>query len=116
MIILVSFLSGIMASMGLGGGMVLLLYLTFFAHKPQLFAQGVNLIFFIPIATISLILHSKKGLVKWKFTLLPIIFGSVFVCFFSFLAQKIQGDLLSKIFAIFLISVGLLQIFQKPKK
>lgn len=115
MIVLVSFLSGIMASMGLGGGLVLILYLTIFANKTQLFAQGVNLIFFIPIAIISLIMHSKKGLVKWKISILPIIFGSIFVCICSFIAHNINSDLLTKAFAVLVIITGLLQLFQKPK-
>lgn len=62
----VAFLSGIFASMGLGGGMVLIVYLTVFAGFSQLAAQGINLVFFIPIAIISLVLHTKNKLVEWK--------------------------------------------------
>lgn len=47
---IVAFLTGITASMGLGGGFILVIYLTIFAQMPQLAAQGVNLIFFLPIA------------------------------------------------------------------
>ena len=35
-------LSGIIASMGLGGGAVLLLYLVYLKETPQLTAQGIN--------------------------------------------------------------------------
>ena len=45
-----AFLTGILASLGLGGGMILILYLTIFAGMAQFEAQGINLIFFIPIA------------------------------------------------------------------
>ena len=51
-----AFLTGIFASMGLGGGMVLIVYLTVFAGFSQIAAQGINLVFFIPIAIISLVL------------------------------------------------------------
>ena len=41
-----AFLTGILASMGLGGGMILILYMTLIAGMEQLTAQGVNLLFF----------------------------------------------------------------------
>ena len=41
-------LSGVIGAMGLGGGGVLIIYLTLFLGMEQGIAQGVNLIFFIP--------------------------------------------------------------------
>lgn len=61
-----AFLTGVFASMGLGGGMVLIVYLTVFAGFSQLAAQGINLVFFIPIAIISLVLHTKTSLWNGK--------------------------------------------------
>ena len=61
---IVAFLTGITASMGLGGGFILVIYLTIFAQMPQLAAQGVNLIFFLPIAAFSLIFHIKNKMIE----------------------------------------------------
>lgn len=61
--------------MGLGGGMILILYMTLIAGMEQLTAQGVNLLFFIPIATAALIIHTKNKLVKWKKIVPAIICG-----------------------------------------
>ena len=36
------------SAMGLGGGGVLILYLTLLRDTPQMIAQGVNLLFFLP--------------------------------------------------------------------
>ena len=47
-IAIVSFATGVFASLGLGGGMVLIIYLTVFVGMPQIQAQGINLIFFVP--------------------------------------------------------------------
>lgn len=58
--LIVSFLTGVMASLGLGGGMVLILYLTLIAGTGQLEAQGINLFFFLPIAAVSLFFHTKN--------------------------------------------------------
>ena len=75
--VIVGFLSGVTASLGLGGGFVLLLYLTAIANMDQLQAQGINLVFFLPIAALSLIIHAKNGLIE-KEPLLPAIgFGLV---------------------------------------
>ena len=44
------FAAGALGAMGLGGGSVLILYLTLCAGLPQLQAQGINLTFFLPCA------------------------------------------------------------------
>ena len=56
-------LSGVIASMGLGGGFVLLIWLTLHDGMPQREAQGVNLLFFLPIALISVIMHIRAGFI-----------------------------------------------------
>ena len=71
------FFSGLIGSMGLGGGAVLLIYLTVFQHTPQFKAQGMNLIFFIPIAVLAVIIYAFKKEIKWK-EILPLIFHSLF--------------------------------------
>ena len=47
-------------------GAVLLLYLRVFGGAGQFEAQGINLIFFLPIAALSIVLHARNGLVSWK--------------------------------------------------
>ena len=51
-------LSGMIGAMGLGGGGVLIIYLTLFLGMEQGIAQGVNLIFFFPCAVFALIVFS----------------------------------------------------------
>ena len=45
--IIIGLLSGAAASMGFGGGFVLIIYLTVFLNIDQITAQGVNLLFFL---------------------------------------------------------------------
>ena len=45
--LLAGLFSGILGSMGLGGGGILIIYLSLFTATEQLKAQGINLIFFI---------------------------------------------------------------------
>ena len=62
----VSLLSGVAASMGLGGGFILLVYLTVFGDMPQMEAQWINLIFFLPIGGLALFFHIKNRLIDKK--------------------------------------------------
>jgi len=110
---IVAFLAGILASMGLGGGMILIVYLTIFTGSNQLTAQGINLVFFIPIAILSLIIHTKNKLVAWKKIAPAIICGTISVIFGSLLATRLGSENLTKLFAIFLLIVGIREIFAK---
>ena len=111
-----AFLTGIFASMGLGGGMVLIVYLTVFAGFSQLAAQWINLVFFIPIAIISLVLHTKNKLVEWKKAVPAVLWGTAAVIISAWLANRIEQSLLSKAFGIFLILMGLKELFFKSEK
>lgn len=111
-----AFLTGIFASMGLGGGMVLIVYLTVFAGFSQLVAQGINLVFFIPIAIISLVLHTKNKLVEWKKAVPAVLWGTAAVIISAWLANRIEQSLLSKAFGIFLILMGMKELFFKSEK
>lgn len=110
---LVSFLTGIFASLGLGGGMVLIIYLTVFAGTPQIQAQGVNLIFFIPIALISIYFHHKNHLIEWKMIVPVLIAGVITVVIFSILANNIDNSILQKLFGGFVIVAGIKEIVAK---
>ena len=111
--LLAGLLSGIIGGMGLGGGAVLLIYLTVFAEVPQLTAQGINLIFFIPIGLLAVIVYSFKKQIKWKKALL-IALGGIIGTFIGISAVKLIGsDITGKIFAVLLIFLGLKEVFSK---
>ncbi len=115
-VILVSLLSGITASMGLGGGFVLLIYLTAFAGIPQMEAQFINLMFFLPIGTLSLWFHKKNNLIEKKAILPSALTGIVGVALGVVAAKFLGNEILSKIFAVFLIFIGVREIFSKAKR
>lgn len=111
--IIIGLLSGIAASMGFGGGFILIIYLTAFTDTNQLTAQGVNLLFFLPVALISLLIHQKNGLIRWK-TLLRLIPGGILgILAGAFISAHINVDFLQKMFAALLIFVGFREIFHK---
>ncbi|HZJ78129.1 MAG TPA: sulfite exporter TauE/SafE family protein [Clostridia bacterium] len=113
--VLAALFSGIVGAMGLGGGGVLVLYLTLILNENQLTSQGINLIFFLPCAILSIFLHTRKKLIKWR-EVLPIIIGGVCgVALGAWLALSISADLLAKIFGAFLLLLGIRELLSKTK-
>ncbi|MGN0585924.1 MAG: TSUP family transporter [Oscillospiraceae bacterium] len=110
-LIIAAFLTGIFASMGVGGGMILIIYLTVFAGYSQLEAQGINLVYFLPIAALALIIHTKNHLVEWKKALPAIICGVIAAVVGAFIAEQLGSDILRKIFGGFIFIIGIKEIF-----
>ncbi len=113
--LLAGLFSGAIGAMGLGGGAVLLIYLAVFKDVPQLKAQGINLLFFIPVGLLAVGIYAFKRQIKWKITL-PIALGGLLgAAAGTFLAASLGGDFTAKIFGGFLIFLGVKEIFIKEK-
>ncbi len=110
-----AFLTGIFASLGVGGGMILIIYLTVFAGFDQLAAQGINLVYFIPIAALSVIIHTKNKLIEWKKIIPAVITGIIFAAFGTFISKSIGSEGLRKIFALFILVIGFKELFFKRR-
>ncbi len=113
--LLAGLFSGILGSMGLGGGGILIIYLSLFTDTKQLTAQGINLLFFVPIGLLSVIIYSLKKQIKWKITLKIALFGIIGTVIGIFLANYLGGDITSKIFGGLLIIMGIIQLLKKAK-
>ena len=64
--------TGVLSGFGVGGGTLLLVYLTAVAGADQHLAQGINLLYFLPAGLLALPAHIKNGYVEKK-ALLPCI-------------------------------------------
>lgn len=115
-LLLVGFLSGITASMGLGGGFILLLYLTVFTALPQREAQLLNLLFFLPIALLSVCLHLKHGFIEKSVLKKAILWGTLGVALGTFLSFWMEEAWLSKLFGGLVLLIGLKELFHRKKK
>ncbi len=111
--LLAGLFSGILGSMGLGGGGILIIYLSLFTDTDQLTAQGINLLFFIPIGILSLIIYGIKKQIKWKTTAKIAVFGVIGAIIGIFLADFLGGNITGKIFGGLLIIMGIYEIFFK---
>ena len=110
-----SFISGLLGAMGFGGGSVLIIYLTVFASVPQVEAQGINLMFFIPCAIVSVAVNLKNRLVQYKTSIFLIIGGAIGIAAGYLLLKNIPTDLLGKLFGAFITAIGVITFFKKQK-
>lgn len=106
-------LAGLLGSMGFGGGSVLIIYLTFFTNMPQKQAQGINLLFFIPCAIVSVLCNLKNNLVRPR-TGLWVTLGGVFgIALGTFIVGRLSSPILGKIFGGFVVLMGVITLFSK---
>lgn len=108
--------TGILSGCGVGGGTVLLVYLTAFAGMEQTLAQGINLLYFLPAAAFSLPGHLKNGYVAKNILLPAAAAGLAAAALGAFLATGLDEGLLRRIFALFLIAMGLRELFYPRRR
>lgn len=108
--------SAVVGAMGLGGGSVLILYLTLVRHLPQLVSQGLNLLFFIPCAVTAVLIYAKQKIIQWNYVLPLVLGGSIGVAVGTFFLKSLDTKYISVLFAGFLLSVGAYTLFSKDKK
>lgn len=111
--LLAGLLSGIIGAMGLGGGAVLIIYLSVFTGTEQLASQGINLMFFIPIGLLAVVIYAFKKQIKWKTTLLLAAWGLLGAVIGLMLTDLLGGGLTAKLFGGLLILIGIKEIFCK---
>lgn len=116
MAFLAGFLTGILSGFGIGGGTLLLLYMTLLAGVGQQFAQGINLLYFLPASAASLLSHRKNGYLDPKAAFPAILAGIVCTALASWAAVSIDVSMLRRLFGVFLICVGLYELFGKSAK
>ena len=109
---LAGIVSGVIGGMGMGGGTLLIPILTIFLGFAQKNAQGINLIAFIPMSLVALVIHMKNKLVDFRVGIPIICSGLLFSVGGSYLASLLNNDILKKIFAVFLLLVGVYQAIQ----
>lgn len=115
-LIIIGFLSGVVAGMGIGGGTLLVPGLVFLAGVSQHAAQGINLVVFMPIAIPALCIHIKNRRINYKMAGYLSLIGALSAFCGAHIAVAVSSDMLRKGFGIFLLVVGFLELFSKGEK
>ena len=104
--------TGIISAWGVGGGTLLLLIMTLFLGVDQTTAQGINLLYFLPTAGVSLFFHRKNGLLDKAVIRQAVPAGLISAAAAAWLATAVDVALLRKPFGIFLLLTGLTTLRQ----
>lgn len=107
---------GVLSGLGIGGGTLLMVYMTAIGGLEQTVAQGINLLYFLPTAVCALILHAKNRLIHLQTVLPSAVAGCVCALGAALLATTIDTELLRRLFGGFLLLVGVTELFYRDKK
>lgn len=116
--LILGFLGGIPAGMGMGGGTVTIPLLVLVGGVEQKIAQCANLFSFLPMSLGALKTHADNGLLKTKGILWIILPALFFSALGATLAASLPSELLKKGFGAFLIGlsvIGFYRTFQSEK-
>jgi len=100
-------LAGIISGLAMGGGVVLIAILTYVTTYSQASLQSVNLLYYIPTAIFSSIVYSKDNNVDFKVVGKIVVWGIIPTIIGAIVANKVSTVILQKMFACYLILVGL---------
>ena len=110
MALIVGTVLGFLAGLGVGGGSLLVLWLTQVVGMDSIQSRAINLLFFLPCAAVSCYFQRKQGSLPRKKLLPAIAAGCACAGVFSWLGTSIEVSLLKKLFAWLLLITGIREI------
>ena len=112
----VSTVLGFLAGIGVGGGSLLILWLTLVLGMAHPEARVLNLLFFLPSAVVASIFRWKQGKLDFKKVLPAILAGCGAAAVCSLLSFRLDMDVLKKLFGGLLLITGIRELMYKGKK
>lgn len=108
--------TGILSGFGIGGGSLLILWLTMVQQLPQYTAAGINLLYFLCCAPAALVSHIRHHLIEKKIALWCILAGCLASPTASLLAGLLPMHWLRRGFGILLLILGFRELFSRTPK
>lgn len=113
--IVAGILLGFLAGIGVGGGSLLILWLTLVVGVDPLVARTINLMFFITAAGSVTIFRLRRGTIDWKQIFPAIVLGCVSAGIFSVAGRYIDQHMIRKLFGILLLVTGLRELLYRAR-
>lgn len=107
---------GFLSGLGVGGGSLLMLWLTLVLGLDHSIARNINLLFFLPAAAIASIFRWKQGALSFKKILPAVVAGCISAGLFACLSHHIDIALIKKLFGALLLATGVRELFYRPRK
>lgn len=105
-----------LAGIGVGGGSLLMLWLTVVMGQDHAMARSINLLFFLPSALIACCFRWKQGTLDLKAVLPAILAGCIAAGICAWLGTRLDTSLIKKLFGCLLIVTGLRELFYKVRR
>ena len=112
-ILIVGTVLGFLTGLGIGGGSLLIIWLTAVLGMEPQAARGINLLFFLPGALIAVLLRRKQGNLRWADVLPAAAAGCVAAGVFSYFSTVWDTEMLKRLFGGILIAAGIRELFRK---
>ena len=106
---------GFLAGLGIGGGSLLILWLTMVLHMDAMAARSINLLFFIPSAAVVCVLRLRQGNLKIRPLLPAALAGCAAAALFSWISTTVDTQILKKLFGLVLLFTGLRELCYRPR-
>ena len=113
--LIVGTILGFLSGLGIGGGSLLILWLTVVLRTDPITARSINLLFFIPSALIACALRIHQKDLESKPLLPAILAGCISAAVFSAISTQLDITLLKKLFGAVLLITGLRELFYRPR-
>ena len=114
--ILVGTVLGFLSGLGVGGGSLLIIWLTLVLEVEATTARMMNLLFFLPAAAISCLFRWKQGHLSIKKLLPAVVAGCLSAVVFSHIGQEMDIDRMKKLFGVLLLVTGIRELLYRPKQ
>lgn len=105
--------TGILSGFGIGGGSLLILWLTMVEGIAQYTAAGINLVYFLCCAPTALFSHIRHHLVDMHAALWCALAGCLSSPLASLAAAALPTDWLRRLFGVLLLILGLKELFAR---
>ena len=112
----VSVILGTLAGLGVGGGSLLILWLTLVLDVPYPTARITNLLFFLPGAVIATFLRAKGKAISLKRIWPAILSGCIGAAVAFMIGNNLELALLKKLFGGLLLFTGIRELLYRPRK
>ena len=108
--ILVGAVLGFLSGLGVGGGSLLLLWLTLAAGADQSTARVMNLLFFLPCAIVATVFRWKQSKPNWSIALPAAAAGLLGAALGNCLGPMLNTALLKKALGILFLITGIREL------
>lgn len=106
---------GTLAGLGVGGGSLLILWLTLVLDVPYPEARITNLLFFLPGALLATGLRIKEKAIPINRIWPAIVTGCIGAALAYYIGKQIDLSILKKLFGGLLIITGIRELFYRPR-